>query len=171
LAEIAPAVPEKHYLTKTLRPPDRIPVRRISILSKFGVTHYTVQRPIDYLIQVLKAEDQQAISKFVHRYGAAESYALGLLLVCLPEHPPQIDDFLKSASNKENGLLLYFAEIVEKIWKTDIIKDDTRTAGESQQDQLPQDIFKAVQGQLRVLLGRINQADVILEVKRDKSAV
>lgn len=149
--------------------PDDASVRRISTLSESGITHYTKQRPVDYLIQVLLAEDQQGIANFVHHYGAVEAYALGFLLACSSKHSPQIVDFLQKANYKEEGFLLYFARIVEKIWKMDII-DDTRN-GNSPEDQFSQGKFKAVQARLRTLLRLIYQADIKVEVKRDKSAL
>lgn len=100
------------------------PTRRISTLSASGITHYTKQRPIDYLHQVLVTEEKNGIRVFVNRYGAIEACALGFLLACSSKHSPQVAEFLSLADCKDDGLLLYFARIVEEIWDVDILASE-----------------------------------------------
>jgi hypothetical protein len=109
----------------------------------------------------LKAEDRQAISNFVRRYGAVEACALGFLFACSCTHSPQNIDFLQNSSRKDDGFLLYFAAIVEEIWEMDIID-------EFQDDEISQGKFEAVKRRLETLLKRISQEDIKLKVKRRK---
>lgn len=111
-----------HYFTETLVSPE-IPAREFSILSESGITHYIKQRPVDYLAEVVSENNPQSVLAFLDRYGVVESCALAFLLACSERDSPGVNQFIRNAHLKEEGLLLYVARIIDSIWPVDILQD------------------------------------------------
>ncbi|KAI8054730.1 Nup133 N terminal like-domain-containing protein [Thamnidium elegans] len=98
------------------------PARQFATLSTSGITHYTKQRSIDYLSDVLNSNDPSAIVNFLHRYGSVETCALSFLLACSSNSSPEAVQFIRNSVDKDEGLLLHFSKIIEDIWNVDIMQ-------------------------------------------------
>lgn len=97
------------------------PARQFITLSTSGITHYTKQRSIDYLSDVLNSTDPNAIVNFLHRYGSVETCAMSFLLAC-SSNSSQAVQFIRDSVDKNEGLLLHFSRVMEDIWKVDIMQ-------------------------------------------------
>lgn len=110
--------PCTHQFKTTVESPES-PERQFSVLSDDGIVQYTKQRPVTRFEQILRSGDPSVLLEFMKRYSAAETAYLGYVLTCSHQLPEAIH-FVRTSSAREEGLLLYFARIVEGIWDMDV---------------------------------------------------
>ncbi|KAI9484117.1 MAG: Nup133 N terminal like-domain-containing protein [Benjaminiella poitrasii] len=127
-----------------------IPAREFSVLTKSGITHYSKQRPVDYLEEVLCSERPADLLKFTERYGLTETVYLAYVSACSKKKSQKAIEFLRQLSVDQDGLLLYFARIVGGIWDKDI-----------KQNSIFGDKTSCIQNRLKSLAETIHSAQIL----------
>ncbi|KAL0136245.1 hypothetical protein V8B55DRAFT_1537705 [Mucor lusitanicus] len=137
----------KLNMRSTLEPMDTSD-RQISALTKRGIIHYNKQRITDYLSSALQSMSPEHLHKFEDRYGAIETCYIAHVLACSAKQTPHVIDYIRQSPVRQEGLLLYFARIVQDIWAVDV------------KEKVPKEKFTAVQERLRVLVNVYQQYEI-----------
>ncbi|KAK4510896.1 uncharacterized protein ATC70_000005 [Mucor velutinosus] len=135
-------------MKSTLEPMDTSD-RQISALTKRGIIHYNKQHITDYFQHALQSPSPEHLNKFEERYGAIETGYIAHVLACSAKQTPYVIDFIRQCTVRQEGLLLYFARIVQDIWTVDI-----------KNEKVPKEKFLVVQERLRALADVYQQYDI-----------
>jgi hypothetical protein len=118
-----------HHFKTTTEYPDS-PQRQFSVLTEDGIIQYTKQRPVNQFEHILHSGNSSALLEFKKRYRAEETVCFGYALACTNQLSEAIQ-FVHMSSAKEEGLLLYFARIVNGIWNMDLKQERYKILGEN----------------------------------------
>ncbi|GAN06654.1 hypothetical protein MAM1_0131c06141 [Mucor ambiguus] len=138
----------KFTMKSTLESMDT-PDRQISALTKRGITHYNKQHITDHLQSALQSISPEHLHKFEERYGAIEACCIAHALSCSPKQTPHAIEYIRQTPVRQEGLLRYFARIVQDIWTVDI-----------KHEKASKEKFMAVQERLRVLANVYQQHEI-----------
>ncbi|RCH91051.1 hypothetical protein CU098_004065, partial [Rhizopus stolonifer] len=140
----------RNHFKPTFAFPEDTPTEYLAV-SDIGLIQYIQRRPVDYLQELLQSTNSAAnVLNFSQRFGYIETDCLAYMLACSrTKLMPEAGLYLRQSIRREEGLLLYFARVVQDIWGMDI-----------SQKKIPQDQLAAVQDRLKALLETIYRVGI-----------